>query len=258
MFRVILPRRLELTSVYFATQKTSIEEISVVCEFTDVFPEDLSGLPPTRDVEFAIDLKPSTAPISRRPYKMPPNELAELKVQLKELLDKALIRPSTSEWGSPPLFVKKKDQSLQTCKDYRPLNTETIKNKYPFPRIDILFDQLAKAKVFSKIYLKSGYHQIRIRPQDVPKTVFSTRYELYEYLVMYFSLTNVPDYFMYLMSLVFMPELDCFVVVFIDDILIYSECKKEHEEHLRIVLTRLREHKLYAKFSKREFWLKEV
>jgi hypothetical protein len=174
LFLVTLPHQLELTSISFATQVTTIEEILVVCEFFDVFPEDLSGLPPKQDVEFAIELVPGTAPISRRPYKMPPNELAKLKVQLKELSDKGLIRPSTSEWGSPALFVKKKDQSLRMYVDYRPLNAVTVKNKYPLPHIDILFDQLAKAKVFSKIDLRSGYHQIRIRPQDIPKTVFST------------------------------------------------------------------------------------
>jgi hypothetical protein len=144
------------------------------------------------------------------------------------------------------------------CVDYRPLNAVTIKNKYPLPRIDILFDQLSKAKVFSKIDLRSGYHQIKIRPQDVPKTAFSTRYGLYEYLVISFGLTNAPAYFMYLINSVFMPELDKFVIVFIDDILIYSENEEDHAEHLRIVLTRLREHRLYAKFSKCEFWLKTV
>jgi len=144
------------------------------------------------------------------------------------------------------------------CVDYRPLNAVTIKNKYPLPRIDILFDQLSKAKVFSKIDLRLGYHQIKIRPEDIPKTTFSTRYGLYEYLVMSFGLTNAPAYFMYLMNSVFMPELDKFMVVFIDDFLVYSKNVEDHEEHLRVVLTRLREHKLYAKFSKCEFWLKKV
>jgi len=144
---------------------------------------------------------------------MPPNELAELKNQLKELLDKGFIRPSSSEWGCPALFVKKKDHWLRMCVDYRPLNAVTIKIKYPLPRIDILFDQLSKAKVFSKIDLSSGYHQIKIHPQDILKTTFSIRYGLYEYLVMSFGLTNAPAYFMYLMNSVFMPELDKFVVV---------------------------------------------
>jgi hypothetical protein len=138
------------------------------------------------------------------------------------------------------------------------LNAVTIKNKYPLPRIDILFDQLASAKVFSKIDLRSGYHQIKIRLEDVPKTTFSTRYGLYEYLVMLFGFTNAPAHFMYLMNSVFMPELDKFVVVFIDDILIYSKSEEEHAQHLRVILQRLRDHQLYAKFSKCAFWLREV
>jgi hypothetical protein len=255
---VPLPQRIDLASTSCATQVTPLHEIPVVCEFPGVFPDELPGLPPDRDVEFAIELVPGTAPISRRPYRMPPNELVELKIQLKELLDKGLIRPSSSEWGCPTLFMKKKDQSLRMCVDYRPLNAVTIKNKYPLPCIDILFDQLSKANVFSKIDLRLGYHQIKIRPQDIPKTAFSTRYGLYAYLVMSFGLTNAPVYFMYVMNSVFMPELNKFMVVFLDDILIYSENEEDHAEHLRIVLTRLREHKLYAKFSKCEFWLKKV
>jgi hypothetical protein len=151
--------------------------------------------------------------------------------------------------------VKKKDGSLRMCVDYCPLNAVTIKNKYPFPRIDVLFDQLAGAKIFSKIDLRSGYHQIKIGTRDIPKTSFSIRYGLYEFLVMSFGLTNAPAYFMYLMNSVFMNELDKFVVVFIDDILIYSKSKAEHAKHLCIVLQRLRDHKLYAKLSKFEFWL---
>jgi hypothetical protein len=140
-----------------------------VCEFPDVFPDELLGLPPNRDVEFAIELIPGTPPISRRPYRMPPNELAELKKQLQDLLTKGLIHPSSSEWGCPAIFVKKKkDNSLRMCVDYRPLNAVIIKNMYPLPWIDISFDQLSKVKVFSKIYLRSGYHQIKIRPQDIP------------------------------------------------------------------------------------------
>jgi hypothetical protein len=189
---------------------------------------------------------------------MTPNELAELKVQLNELLDKGYIHPSSSPWGCPALFIKKKDQSLRLCVDYRPLNVVTIKNKYPLPRIDILLDQLAGAKVFSKVDLHSGYHQIKIRPEDIPKTAFSTRYGLYEYLVMSFGLTNPPAHFMYLMNSVFMPERDKFVVVFIDDILIYSKSEEEHAQHLQVILQRLRDHQLYAKFSKCAFWLREV
>jgi hypothetical protein len=159
-------------------------------------------------------------------------ELAELKIQLKDLLDKGFIRPSSSPWGCPTLFVSKKDKGLRLCVDYRSLNAVTIKNKYPLPRIDILFDQLEGARVFSKIDLRSGYHQIKIRDEDIPKTAFSTRYGLYEYLVMSFGLTNAPAHFMYLVNSVFMPELDKFVVVFIDDILVYSKSTEDHEEHL--------------------------
>jgi hypothetical protein len=210
-------------------------------------------MPPDRDIEFVIELQPGIAPISKRPYHKPSNELAELKIQLQDLLDKGFIRPSASPWGCPALFVKKKDNSLRLCVDYRPLNTVTVKNKYPLPRIDILFDELAGAKVFSKIDLRSGYHQIKIKPSDVPKAAFSTRYGLYEYLVMSFGLTNAPTYFMYLMNSVFMPELDKFIVVFIDDILIYSKIEEDHADHLCVVLQPLRDHRLYAKFSKCEF-----
>jgi hypothetical protein len=240
------------------TAAQKLEDIPVACEYPDVFPDDLLGMPPDRDVEFTIELQPSMAPISRCPYKMTPKELAELKVQLNELMDKGFIRPSSSPWGCPALFVKKKDQSLRLCVDYRPLNDVIIKNKYPFPRIDILFDQLASAKVFSKVNLRSGYHQIKIHPENIPKTAFSTKYRLYEYLVMSFGLTNTPAHFIYLMNSVFMPELDKFVVIFIDDILVYSKNKEEHEQHLQIILQRLRDHQLYAKFSKCAFWLKEV
>jgi hypothetical protein len=235
-----------------------IQDIPVVCEFPDIFLEDLPRLPLERDVEFVIELKPDMSPVSRRSYRMPPNELAELKTQLQDLLEKGFIRPSSSPWGCPAIFVKKKDQTLRMCVDYRPLNEVTIKNKYPLPRIDILFDQLTGARVFSKIDLRSGYHQIRIRPEDIPKTAFTTWYGLFEYLVMSFGLTNAPAHFTYLMNSVFMPELDKFVVVFIDDILIYSKNEEEHARHLRIVLTRLREHQLYAKFSKCAFWLEEI
>jgi hypothetical protein len=240
-FLVQLPRDISIHNTANATLAKAIEDLPIVCEFPDVFPYDLPGLPLDRDVEFKIELIPGTAPISRRPYRMPPNELAELKCQLNELLKKGLIWPSSSPWGCPAIFVKKKDESLCMCVDYRPLNVVTIKNKYPLPRIDILFDQLSKAKVFSKIDLRSGYHQIKIRPKDIPKTAFSTRYGLFEYLIMSFGLTNALAHFMYLMNSVFMPELDKFVVVFIDDILVYSQNEEEHAEHLRIVLTRLRD-----------------
>jgi hypothetical protein len=230
----------------------------VVYDYLDVFLDELPRMPPDRNIEFAIELQPETAPISKRPYRMPLAELAELKKQLQELLDKGFIRPSTSPWGCPALFVKKKDESLRLCVDYRPLNAVTIKNKYLLPCIDVLFEQLVGAKVFSKIDLRSSYHQIKIKASDIPKTAFSTRYGLYEYLVMSFGLTNAPAYFMYFMNLVFMLELDKFVVVFIDDILVYSKNEDEHTEHLNIVLQRLRDHRLYAKLSKCDFWLREI
>jgi hypothetical protein len=153
--------------------------------------------------------------------------------------------------------VEKKDGTKRMCIDYRALNEVTIKNKYPLPRIEDLFDQLRGSSVFSKIDLRSGYHQLRIRPSDIPKTTFITKYGLYEFMVMSFGLTNAPAYFMYLMNSVFMDYLDKFIVVFIDDILVYSQNEQEHEEHLRKVLQRLRYCQLYAKLSKCEFWINE-
>ncbi|WVZ75611.1 hypothetical protein U9M48_023649 [Paspalum notatum var. saurae] len=230
-----LPSHKHSPPIVNATEAQLIKKIPVVSDFPDVFPEELPGLSPDRNVEFAIELVPGTAPVSRRPYRMAPDELKELKVQLQEQLDKGFIRPSSSPWGYPALFVEKKDQGgKRLCVDYRPLNAVTIKNKYLLPHIDILFDQLAGAKVFSKIDLRSGYYQIKIREEDIPKTAFLTRYGLYEYLVMSFGLTNAPAFFMYMMNSVFMNELDKFVVVFIDDILIYSKSEEEHKEHLRI------------------------
>ncbi|KAL0536561.1 hypothetical protein IC582_025510 [Cucumis melo] len=236
----------------------SLSSEPVVRDYPDVFPEELPGLPPHREVEFAIELEPGTVPISRAPYRMAPAELKELKVQLQELLDKGFIRPSVSPWGAPVLFVKKKDGSMRLCIDYRELNKVTVKNRYPLPRIDDLFDQLQGATVFSKIDLRSGYHQLRIKEEDIPKTAFRSRYGHYEFIVMSFGLTNAPAVFMDLMNRVFREFLDTFVIVFIDDILIYSKTEAEHEEHLRMVLQTLRDNKLYAKFSKCEFWLKQV
>jgi len=237
---------------------SKLNEVRVVQEYKDVFPEDLPGLPPPREIEFSIELVPGTQPISIPPYRMAPAEMKELKSQLQELTDKGFIQPSTSPWGAPVLFVKKKDGSMRMCIDYRQLNKATIKNKYPLPRIDELFDQLQGAKVFSKIDLRSGYYQLRIKPNDISKAAFRTRYGHFEYLVMPFGLTNAPAAFMDLMNRVFRPYLDQFVIVFIDDILVYSSNKSEHEEHLRTVLETLRKHQLYAKFSKCEFWLSQV
>jgi hypothetical protein len=241
----------------FNLEAKTIEEVPVVEEYLDVFPNELPDMPPDRDIEFIIDLIPRTAPIAKRLYRMALAELAKLKEQIRELQQKGYIRPSSSPWGSLVLFVKK-DGSMRMCVDYRSLNEVTIKNKYPLPRIDYLFDQHKGAKYFSKIDLRSGYHQLKIKDTDVPKTTFVSRYGQYEFTVMSFGLTNAPAYFMNLMNKVFMEELDKFVVVFIDDILIYFNSAEEHGQHLRVVLKRLRMHKLYAKFSKCDFWLKKV
>ncbi|GKE53441.1 putative reverse transcriptase domain-containing protein [Tanacetum coccineum] len=197
----------------------------VIIDFPDVFPEDLPGLPPTRQVEFQIDLVPGVAPVAR---------------------------------GAPVLFVKKKDGLFQMCIDYRALNKLTVKNRYPLLRINDLFDQLQGSSVYSKIDLRSGYHQLRVREEDIPKTAFRTRYGHYEFQVMPFGLTNAPAVFMDLMKRVCKPYLDKFVIVFIDDILIYSKIKQEHNEHLKLILELLKKEELYAKFSKCEFWIPKV
>jgi hypothetical protein len=213
-------------------------EVPVVNEFPDVFPEELPGMPPDRDIKFVNELKPSTTPIYKTPYRMATPELVELKEHIKELLEKEIVHPSSSPWGAYVIFVPKKDGTQRLCVDYRALNEVTVRNKYPLPRIDDLFDQLCGACVFSKIDLRSGYHQLKIRECDISKTAFVSRYGLYEYMVMSFGLTNAPAYFMYLMNQVFMEYLDKFVVVFIDDILVYSRSEEEHEEHLRLALQR--------------------
>ncbi|GJU68554.1 putative reverse transcriptase domain-containing protein [Tanacetum coccineum] len=205
-----------------------------------------------------IDLVPGAAPVARAPYRLAPSEMKELADQLQELSDKGFIRPSSSPWGAPVLFVKKKDGSLRMCIDYRELNKLTVKNRYPLPRIDDLFDQLQGSSVYSKIDLRSGYHQLRVREEDISKTAFRTRYGHYEFQVMPFGLTNAPAVFMDLMNRVCKPYLDKFVIVFIDDILIYSKNKQEHEEHLKIILELLKKEELYAKFSKCEFWIPKV
>ncbi|GJZ38621.1 putative reverse transcriptase domain-containing protein [Tanacetum coccineum] len=230
----------------------------VVTDFPEVFPEDLPGIPPTRQVEFQIDLVPGAAPVARAPYRLAPSEMKELAEQLQELSDKGFIRPSSSPWGAPVLFVKKKDGSFRMCIDYRELNKLTVKNRYPLPRIDDLFDQLQGSSIYSKIDLRSGYHQLRVREEDIPKTAFRTRYGHYEFQVMPFGLTNAPAVFMDLMNRVCKPYLDKFVIVFIDDILIYSKSKEEHEEHLKLILELLKKEELYAKFSKCEFWIPKV
>mgnify|MGYP004715960303 CR=1 FL=1 len=171
------------------------------------------------------------------------------------MLEWGFIRESESPWGAPVLFVKKKNSSLKLCIDYRGLNDVTVKNKYPLPHIDELFDQLQEAVVFFKLDLRQGYYQLRIRQEDIPKTAFNSRYGHFEFAVISFGLTNAPTAFMDLMHRIFKPYLDQFVMVFIDDILVYSKTRENHEQHLRIVLQTLREHQLYAKFNKCEFWL---
>ncbi|KAA0067829.1 retrotransposon protein, putative, Ty3-gypsy subclass [Cucumis melo var. makuwa] len=239
-------------------EKLKPEDVPVVKEFLEVFPDDLSGLPPDREIEFTIELLPGIAPISQAPYRMASSELKELKMQLQELVDKGCIRPSVSPWGAPVLFVKKKDGTLRLCIEYRQLNKVTIRNKYPLPRINDLFDQPRGAALFSKIDLRSGYHQLKVRESDIAKRAFRTRYGHYEFRVMPFGLTNAPTAFMDLMNRIFHQYLDQFVIVFIDDILVYSVDRESHEEHLRIVLQTLRDKQLYAKFSKCEFWLEQV
>jgi hypothetical protein len=233
-------------------------EVPMVNEFPNVFPEELLGMPSDRDIEFVIELKPRTAPIYKTPFRMTTPELAELKEHIRELLEKGFISSSSSPWGAPVIFVPKKDGTQRSCVDYRAMNEVTVKNKYSLPRIDDLFDQLRGACVFSKINLRSGYQQLKVRECGRPKTAFVSRYGLYEFMVMSFGLTNAPAYFMYMMNKVFMEYLDKFIVVFIDDILVYSRNEGEHEGHLLLVLQKLRDHKLYAKLSKCEFWLKQV
>ncbi|GKC68471.1 putative reverse transcriptase domain-containing protein [Tanacetum coccineum] len=209
-------------------------------------------------MEFRIDLIPDASPVVKSPYRLAPSEMLELSNQLKELQEKGFIRPSHSPWGAPVFFVKKKDGAMRMCIDYRELNKLTIKNRYPLPRINDLFDQLQGACYFSKIDLRSGYHQLRVREEDIPKTPFRTRYGHFKFTVMPFGLTNAPAIFIDLMNRICKPYLDKFVIVFIDDILIYSKSKEEHEVHLKTILDLLKKEKLYAKFSKCEFWLKEV
>ncbi|GKB56844.1 putative reverse transcriptase domain-containing protein [Tanacetum coccineum] len=205
-----------------------------------------------------INLVPGATLVAKSPYRLAPSEMQELPGQLQEFQDKGFIRPSHSPWGAPVLFVKNKDGSFHMCIDYKELNKITIKNRYPLPKIDDLFDQLQGACYFSKIDLRSGYHQLRVHEDDILKTAFRTRYGYFEFTVMPFGLTNAPAVFMDLMNRVCKPYLDKFVIVFIDDILIYSKTKEEHEVHMKLVLELLRKEKLYAKFSKCEFWLKEV
>ncbi|GKC62883.1 putative reverse transcriptase domain-containing protein [Tanacetum coccineum] len=202
------------------SKEKRMEDVPVIHDFPEVFPEELPGLPPPRQVEFRIDLVPGAAPVARAPYRLAPSEMRELSVQLQELLEKGFIRPSSSPWGAPVLFVKKKDGSFRMCIDYRELNKLTVKNRYPLSRIDDLFDQLQGSSVYYKIDLRLGYHQLRIKEEDIP-------------------ITNLE-------------------LVFIDDILVYSKDEEEHGKHLKIILELLKKERLYAKFSKCDFWLDSV
>jgi len=230
-----------------------ITVIPVVRDFEDVFPEEVPTLPPRREVEFSIDLVPGAGPVSIAPYRMAPAKLVELKKQIEGLFEKQFRRSSASPWVAPVLLVKKKDGDSRLCVDYRQLNKLTIKNKYPLPRIDDLMDQLHGALVFSKIDLRSGYHQILVKAENVEKTAFRSRYGHFKYVVMLFDVTNAPTLFMDYMNRIFRPFLDKFAVVFIDDILIYSRTHEEHAEHLRIVLGILRDKQLFSKLSKCDF-----
>ncbi len=225
----------------------------VLNEFPDVMPEELTeDLPPRRQVDHEIEVMPGVAPPAKAPYQMSHEELKELKVQLEKLLTKGYIKLSKWPYGAPVLFVHKKDGTLRMCVDYRALNKVTVKNQYPLPRID-LFDRLSKAKVFSRIDLHSGYYQIQVAKGDEEKTTCRTRYGSYEFLVMHFGLINAPATFCTLMNDIFQEWFDDFIVVYINDILIYSGFMEEHVEHLRKVFQKLKENKLYAKFEKCEF-----
>lgn len=223
-------------------------------EYEDLFPEKLpSGLPPHRDQDFQIELVPNATPQKKGVYRMSEKELEELRIQLDELIHQGFIRPSQSPWGAPVLFAAKKDGSMRLCIDYRALNKLTVKNSYPIPRIDDIFDQLKGSKIFSKIDLRWGYHQIRLSEDSIPLTAFRTRYGHFEFLVLPFGLTNAPASFMSLMNNVLKEYLDKFVLVYLDDILIYSKNMDEHIRHIRLIFDQLRSHKLYGKLSKCEF-----
>jgi hypothetical protein len=214
------------------------------------------GLPSKRDHYFSIDMVPRAVQTSKVPYRMSTPKLIELKVHLKEFLDKVYISPRVSLWGEPALFVRKKNGTLRFRIDYRKLNKMTIKNKYPLPRIYDLFNHLRGDAIFSKIELRSGYHQVIIKDEDIHKKTFRTRYGHYEFVVVPFGLTNASVTFMCLINSVLSKYLDKFVLIFMDDILVYSENQEEHEEHLRMMLHMLREHKLYTKFNKCDFYKK--
>ncbi|WKA05087.1 hypothetical protein VitviT2T_023072 [Vitis vinifera] len=233
--------------------------VKILKEFKDVMPAELpKELPPWRPIDHKIELLPGTKAPAQAPYRMPPAELLELRKQLKKLLDAGLIQPSRAPYGAPVLFQKKQDGSLRMCVDYRALNKVTIKNKYPIPLAVELFDRLSKASYFTKLDLRSGYWQVRIAVGDEGKTTCVTRYGSYEFLVMLFGLKNAPATFYNLMNVVLFDYLDAFVVVYLDDIVVYSKTLTEHEKHLRLVFQRLRENRLYVKPEKCEFAQEEI
>ena len=234
-------------------------EKQIIAEYADVFTSDLPTGPPTdKGIEHTIPLLPGSQPCARAPYRLSYAELDELKKQIDELLSKGHIRPSTSEYASPVLFVRKKDGSSRMCVDYRALNKQTKRNRYPLPRIDDLLDRLHASTIFSKIDLRSGYHQVKVAEADIHKTAFTTRYGLYEFTVLPFGLTDAPATFMTVMNRVLQPYLDEFVVVYLDDIMIYSKNMEEHTKHLRLVLDKLRQYKMHAKQSKCTLYASEV
>jgi len=240
-----------------SSRRAEFDKQQLIDEFREVFNEP-TALPPKRTVDFSIDLKPGAEPPNLPTYRMNPVELQELKKQLEELLKKKFIKQSKSPFGAPVLFVKKPNKPLRLCIDYRALNALTIKNSYNLPRIDDLFDQLRGAKYFSKIDLRSGYHQIRIKEADREKTGFNCRYGHYQFNVLPFGLTNAPATFMHLMNDTFKHQLDRFVIVYLDDILIYSKSLDEHKVHVREVLQILQKNKLFAKPTKCEFFVEQV
>ena len=241
-----------------APSTPSPAEASVTKEYADVFGDLPKGLPPQRSMDHRIATPPDATPPNKPPYRLSLEELAELHKHLDELIAHGFIRPSVSPYGAPVLFVKKKDGTKRLCIDYRALNEITIKNVYPLPRVDDLLNQLNGAKFFSKIDLRSGYHQVRIHEDDIAKTAFNTRYGHFEFCVLPFGLTNAPATFMHLMQSIFQPYLDKFVIIFLDDILIFSKDEESHRKHVKIVLDLLRKNKLFAKLSKCAFFQKSV
>jgi hypothetical protein len=236
---------------------SKIKDHVVLKKFEDIFQEIL-GLPPKRDIYFSVNFMPGATPVSKAPYRMSMPEMKELQLQLEELLKKGYIHPSVLPWGALVLFMKKKDGTLRLCINFRQLNKVTIKNKYPLPRIDDLLNQLKDVKIFSKIELRSRYHNVRIKDEEINKTTFRTRYGHYKFTVVSFGLSNAPTIFMCLMNGVFRDYLDKFFIVFLDDILVYSKSEEENEKHLRMVLQVLRENQLYAKLIKCSFYQEQI